>query len=83
MPIALKPVTSSFIGAVGYDLASRTLAVGFLNGTVAHFSDVPPEVAEAFDKAESPGRYFTASIRGQFTSKTVSPEAEHEGATPD
>lgn len=84
MPIALKPVKSSFISAIGYDLASRTLAVRFAVGNVEHYPDVPPEVAEAFGKAESPGRFFGSQIRGQYQHVEQAAVAEStEGGTPD
>lgn len=82
MTIALKPVVSSFIAAIGYEPVSRTLAVHFAKGSVIHFDDVAPEVAEAFDKAESPGRFFATEIRGKYHSTEIA-VTEHEGATPD
>lgn len=58
--IALEPVTSSQIGAVGYDEATKTLAVQFKHGARAiyHYAGVEPEAFAAFKAAESMGTYF-------------------------
>lgn len=63
-PIALQPVTSNQIRAVGYDHDSRTLAVSFTRGAqnVYHYPDVEPETACAFFMAESLGRHFGEHI---------------------
>lgn len=39
--IPLKEVTSTAIKAIGYDPATRTLAVRFRAGQVSHYADVP------------------------------------------
>lgn len=62
--IALQPVTSNQIRAVGYDHDSRTLAVSFTRGAgnVYHYPEVEPETACAFLMAESLGRHFGEHI---------------------
>ena len=64
-PIALVPVTSKQIKAVGYDEASQTLAVSFNHGAGAiyHYPNVTKETHNAFLQAESVGKYFGAHIQ--------------------
>lgn len=63
-PIALQPVTSNQIAAVGYCHESRTLAVTFTRtaGYVYEYPDVAPETACAFFMADSLGRHFGQHI---------------------
>ena len=57
--IALNPVESHKISAIGYDPETRTLAVTFQRSTsVYHYGGVDAETAQAFMAAESKGRYF-------------------------
>ena len=75
MATELIPIPNSSIDAAGYDLGSQTLAVRFKpNGPVYHYKDVPPDVAEAFDKAESKGRFLQTEIRGAFDHEVIPPE---------
>lgn len=60
---AMKPVKSSQIEAVGYDAATRTLAIQFKGGAVYHYDDVPKDIHDGFEKAESVGKYFGEKIR--------------------
>jgi len=64
-PIALQPVDSSQVKAVGYDEASKTLAVQFKHGAQAiyHYPGVEPETHEAFIGAESLGKFFKEHIK--------------------
>lgn len=64
---------SSNIEDIGYDEATRTLAVGFVNGSIFHFAGVPPQLVDAFRKAPSAGKFFHAAVRGKFTSRKVAP----------
>lgn len=64
--IPMTACKSSNIAAHGYDAASRTLEVQFTNGARYQYHDVPPEVADGFTQAESVGKFFTQSVRGQF-----------------
>lgn len=80
----LKEVDSSLIHSHGYDHASRTLAIVFRNGGKRYeYRDVPPDVAEQLDKADSAGKAFGTLIRGKFDHTMVSHADDHEGATPD
>lgn len=66
--VELKDITSSQVARLGYDTASRTLAVIYRGGgaTVYHYRDVPPEVGAAVLEAESVGRALNQMVRGKF-----------------
>lgn len=63
--IALTPVTSNQVAAIGYDPATKTLAVTFTRGTgaVYHYPNVEPKVHTDFLAAESIGKFFGAHIK--------------------
>ncbi len=63
MDMKREDVESSVIGAVGY---SRVLEIEFESGRVYQYYDVPQDIFEGMQNAESKGRYFNAHIRGQF-----------------
>ncbi len=64
-PITLKTVDSSQVKAIGYDEATKTLAVTFTRGAGAiyHYPDVEKSVYEDFIKAESIGQFFGKHIK--------------------
>lgn len=64
-PITLNPVQSNRIGAIGYDPASKTLAVQFKAGARAiyHYPGVEPETFEEFRAAKSLGTYFGQNLQ--------------------
>lgn len=62
------PVVSSNLAAVGYDRASMTLEVEFLNGSVYQYFDVPAVEYEQLLSADSVGRYFCQAIRDCYRS---------------
>ena len=63
----IKPIpNSSALGGAGYDAETQTLQIVFRNGSGANYSNVPPDVFEELMNADSPGKYYTANIRGQF-----------------
>lgn len=64
-PIALQPVESNQVGAIGYDPATKTLAVQFKRGARAiyHYANVGPETFDAFKGAESIGTYFGKHLK--------------------
>lgn len=64
--IALQRVKSSNVHSVGYDPASRTLAVQFENGRVYHHQDVPPVAYDNLLKAPSIGAHYASHVRGAF-----------------
>ena len=64
-PIALQPVESGQVRAIGYNAATRTLAVTFTRGpgAIYHYADVAPETHAAFVAAESIGTFFGQHIK--------------------
>jgi hypothetical protein len=56
-------VSSSTVSAVGYDEASNTLGVRFLNGTEYHYFGVPQDVFESMRSAPSVGRFLDHNIK--------------------
>ena len=52
--------------AVGYDKDSQEMTIVFPNGMEYSYSGVPPDLVEGMAKADSPGTYFNALIRGQY-----------------
>ena len=74
--IPLAPRKSTNIKATGYDAATKTLAVQFVNGVVWHYADVPAALAEELHAAPSIGSFFGKKIRGEFES-TVQKEHAH------
>ncbi len=63
--ITLDSVESSQVKAIGYDAATKTLAVTFTRGVGAiyHYAPVESETYEAFKSAESIGVFFGQHIK--------------------
>ncbi len=57
------PVSSSNLASVGYDAERRVLEVGFRNGTVYQYFNVPNSVYVGLMAAGSHGRYFDANVK--------------------
>ena len=66
----MQPVESSNIAAAGYSPGPEgkpgNLYVRFKSGDTYVYGDVPAEEAEAFLKADSPGRYHAGRIKGVY-----------------
>lgn len=60
------PVESSTVADVGYDQATMTLEVGFLNGTVYQYFDVPETLVQEFMQAPSKGSFLNANIKHNY-----------------
>jgi len=60
------PVKSSQIAAIGYDEASRTLEVEFLNGSVYQYDGLPPETFQALIQAGSVGAALRRLVKGEY-----------------
>ena len=58
------PVKSSFLAAIGYDEASKTLEVELKNGKIYQYLDFPPEEFAALRAAESLGAHYNIVKRG-------------------
>ena len=57
------PVSSSHIADVGYDPATMTLEIGFKDGSVYQYFDVPDVLYQEFMRAGSKGTFLHANIR--------------------
>lgn len=60
------PFTSSNISSVRYDSEQSLLEVEFHNGGRYQYYDVPEQVAQAFEHAESKGVFLAQSIKGHY-----------------
>ncbi|WP_339828957.1 KTSC domain-containing protein [uncultured Parvibaculum sp.] len=58
--------TSSNIALIRYDNEQATLEVGFHNGGTYHYYDVPSQVADELERAESKGSFLASSIKGHY-----------------
>lgn len=69
--IALEPVTSSALAAVGYDIDAQQLAIQFPSGHILHYASVPLSAWEAFQAAPSKGSFYAREIKRHFTAEKV------------
>ncbi len=82
--IPLTPVQSNQVGAVGYDAATKTLAVQFSRGAGAiyHYPDVDQKVYDDFMAAESKGTFFGQHIKALPFDKFPAPAGLPAAAAP-
>ncbi len=64
--IQLYPVHSTSIKSVGYDAASKTLAIEFQSGKLYYYFEVPADLYKDFRNTPSLGIFFQDHIREQF-----------------
>lgn len=64
--IVMKPVTSSNIKAIGYDVELKALFVHFNAGTKYQYHDVEESTWKAFEQAESVGKFHNQFIKGRY-----------------
>jgi hypothetical protein len=62
----MTSVQSSQVESIGYDAATKTMAVQFHNGGLYRYDGVPPDVYEAALKAQSVGKFLAQSIKKQY-----------------
>jgi hypothetical protein len=66
--VKMSPVESSQIASIGHDPATNTLAIRFKGktgpGSLYHYPNFTAEQFAAFQAAESNGKHFGHSIRG-------------------
>lgn len=76
VPIAMTPVESNQVAAVGYDAARKTLAVTFTRGlgSIYHYPNVEPQVHTDFMAAESKGKFFDERIKSLPFDKFPAPK---------
>ncbi|ONN64810.1 KTSC domain-containing protein [Herbaspirillum sp. VT-16-41] len=66
----MQPVRSTAIAAVGYDPATRDLAIRFTSQTKIYiYVGVPISVYTAFMNAASKGQYFDAFIKDRYSAR--------------
>lgn len=81
--IALQPVKSSQIAAIGYDPENQRLAIEFINhkapkegeepkNSLYHYDGFTPEQWETFEKADSIGSHFHLHLKGKLKYKRIS-----------
>jgi hypothetical protein len=58
-----QPVTSRMLASMGYDEASATLEVEFMEGGVYQYFGVPSQVHAGLMAADSHGAYFDAHVK--------------------
>lgn len=66
-----EPVSSSNIASIGYDEATQTLEVEFLNNRVYQYFNVPANIYEALMVAPSHGVFFNTNIKNQFAYERI------------
>lgn len=59
-------VTSSNLASVGYDAATQTLEVQFLNGSIYQYFNVPRHIYEQLMREGSKGRFLNAYIKNAY-----------------
>lgn len=67
-----KPVDSTTMRSVGYELKSQILEIEFDSGGVYQYLGVPEKIYEQLRRAESKGRYFNREIRDAYPYVEVS-----------
>lgn len=66
----MQPVRSTAIAAVGYDPATRDLAIRFTHQAKIYiYVGVPITVYTAFMNATSKGRFFDAFIKDRYSAR--------------
>lgn len=61
-----KPVSSSNIASIGYDEATSTLEIEFLNNSIYQYFDVPQHIYQGLMNADSHGQYLAQIIKGVY-----------------
>lgn len=83
--IALTPVVSSQLAAIGHCAETNTLAIQFTGkagpGHLYHYQNFTPEQFAALKGAESVGKHFYAHIK-PFADKHPHEKIENPGAVP-
>lgn len=69
--IDLIPVISSNVASIGYSSERQLLLVGFLDGSLYSYDDVPENVFRMFETAPSKGKFVWSNIRDQYNYQKV------------
>lgn len=59
-------VSSSNVSAIGYDDDTSTLQIGFNDGSLYQYFDVPRQIYEGLLGADSVGRYLNQNVKGIY-----------------
>lgn len=62
-----RPVDSSLIRSIGYDLASSVMEVEFMNDHVYEYKDMPLSIYSELMAAESKGTYFNDFVKDLYS----------------
>ncbi len=73
---------STVIRRFAYDQSAGDLWVEFVTGRRYVYSQVPPEVADAFRSAFAKGVYFNTRIRDRYPHREVAHETAGDGPAP-
>lgn len=80
--VPLVPLaSSSLIAAIGHDSDTNTLALQFHGGKTYHYDNVPAEMFEEMQQAESAGRFFQQRIKpyqGDYPYRAIEDQAEEQ-----
>ena len=60
------PVVSRNLASVGYDDASATMEIEFVNGAVYQYFDVPRPIFDELVASGSVGAFFNGQVRGVY-----------------
>lgn len=64
--IQMIPVSSSNVESIGYDEATQTLRIRFLNGSEYDYRNVPIVEFDALKNAPSVGSYLNHNIKNAY-----------------
>ena len=67
----MAPRTSSCIAAAGYDAAGQVMRVRYVGGATYDYVGVSAPVFEAFEEAESKGRFINFVIKPNYPYRPV------------
>lgn len=71
MTYPTERVESSNVATVAYDDKTRILTVGFLNGSLYEYYDVPPGVGNSFPYLASKGQGVWQLLRGKYAYQRI------------
>lgn len=61
-----EPVSSTNVASIGYDEATQTLEVEFVNGSVYQYYNVGNALFEQFMHSSSKGRFLNTYVRPSY-----------------
>ena len=63
----MQPLNSSNLQGYDYDPVMQTLKIRFVSGRTYSYAEVPQDVVDGLASASSPGQYFNAAIKDQYS----------------